>query len=184
MTAVLGPSGGGKTTLGATMLGLCSPAAGRVTWLGRLLDRRRRSDLRQSFQKLHQDPRTVFAADRRLGDSLADLVRIAPAAVGTALPPLLDRLGIAPALLVRRPGEVSGGEAQRIALARVLALRPALMVADEPCSRLDPPTQAATLLLLRELVDQAGLAVMLITHDRAVAARLADATVALEPQRG
>jgi ABC-type dipeptide/oligopeptide/nickel transport system ATPase subunit len=162
------------------MLGLCPPDAGSITWLGRKLDRRRRYELRRQFQELHQDPTTVFAAQRRLGHSLDDLARIDPGA-RRALPGLLERLRVSPDLLSRRPGEVSGGDSQRIALARALALRPVLMVADEPCSRLDPPTQAEALHLLRELVDDSGMAVLLITHDQTAAAALADATIDLAP---
>ena len=175
MTAVLGPSGLGKTTLGDTVLGLARPRGGRMLWFGRALDREHLHRLRPRFQKLHQDPTAVFPANRRIGDSLADLRRLPDgAAVAARLPALLDRLRLRPALLDRRPDAVSGGEAQRLALARVLALRPALLVADEPASRLDPPVQADALHLLRSLADQDGLAVMLITHDRTAAAALAD----------
>jgi peptide/nickel transport system ATP-binding protein len=76
---------------------------------------------------------------------------------------------------------VSGGEAQRLALARVLAPRPALLVADEPSSRLDPPVQAAALDLLGSLADADGLAVLLITHDHAVAEKMADGVLTLSP---
>ena len=180
LTALLGRSGVGKTTLGDTVLGLCPPDAGRITWLGRTLDRRRRRELRPQFQKLHQDPTTVFATQRTLGESLGDLARISSDA-RRALPVLLERLRVSSDLLSRRPGEVSGGEAQRIALARTLALRPVLLVADEPCSRLDPPTQAEALHLLRELVDDDGLAVLLITHDHTAADALADVKIDLAP---
>lgn len=183
MTALLGPSGIGKTTLGDTLLALAPPAAGRLCWLGRPLDTRLRQSLRTRFQKLHQDPTRVFPRQRPLGESLADLARLRPG-TAPALPPLLERLGISPALLRRPPEAVSGGEAQRVALARLLALRPALLVADEPCSRLDPPTRRAALHLLRGLADEEGLGVLLITHDAAAARALADATLSLGPPGG
>ena len=180
VTALLGPSGVGKTTLGDTMLGLLRPVPGRVNWLNRKLDRKTRRDLRPRFQKLHQDPTSVFAPDRAIGDSLADL-RLLPggAEMVRGVPALLDRLQVPARLLDRRPGEVSGGEAQRLALARVLATRPALLVADEPASRLDAPVQAAALHLLRSLADEDDLAVLLITHDHAAAAAIAEDLVTM-----
>ncbi len=179
VTTLLGPSGAGKTTLGDTLLGLAPPAGGRVTWFGAALDQKRRQTLRPRFQKLHQDPTTVFPAGRRFGDSLADLRRLPDGrAATTRLAELMERLRVSPTLLQRFPGEVSGGEAQRLALARVLALRPALLVADEPCSRLDRPVQAATMQLLRDLSDD-GLAVLLISHDLPFTETISDATVAL-----
>jgi peptide/nickel transport system ATP-binding protein len=180
VTALLGPSGVGKTTLGDTMLGLLRPVAGRVNWLNRKLDRRTRRDLRPRFQKLHQDPTSVFPPDRAIGDSLADLRLLSGGAeMVRDVPALLDRLQVPARLLDRRPGEVSGGEAQRLALARVLATRPALLVADEPASRLDAPVQAAALHLLRLLADEDDLAVLLITHDHAAAAAIAEDLVAM-----
>ena len=179
VTGLLGPSGSGKTTLGDTLLGLLRPASGQVRWLGRRLDRRSLRDLRPRFQKLHQDPTTVFAPGCTVGDSLADAGRLPGAAAMRMLPGLLDRLGLAGGLLDRRPGALSGGELQRLALARVLLARPALLVADEPSSRLDPPVQAAALHLLRGLADTDGMAVLLITHDERVAAAMADGSVVL-----
>ncbi len=158
VSAVLGPSGCGKTTLGDTLLGLAPPASGQVTWLGRSLDKKRRRTLRPRFQKLHQDPTTVFPSARSFGDTLSDLRRL--------------------------PGEVSGGEAQRIALARLLVLHPAMLVADEPCSRLDMPVQAETMALLRGLADEHGLSVLLITHDAQMARGVADAALRLRVTSG
>ena len=180
VTALLGPSGGGKTTLGDTLLGLAPPLEGRVAWFDRPLGRSVLRALRPRFQKLHQDPTTVFPPGRRFTDSLADLRRLRDGTTAARrMSALLDRLHIPAALLDRRPDEVSGGEAQRLALARVLALRPALLVADEPSSRLDLAVQAEVLTVLRGLADADGLSVLLVTHDAAVARGLADITLRL-----
>ncbi len=180
VTALLGRSGAGKTTLGDTLLGLAPPVAGRVTWFGSTLDRQRRRALRPRFQKLHQDPTAVFPAGRCFSESLADLRRLPDGRdAARRLPALLEQLRVSASLLGRYPGEVSGGEAQRLALARVLAVRPALLVADEPCSRLDRPVQAATMALLRSLADDTGLSVLLISHDRSFTDAVADTALHL-----
>ena len=184
MLAILGPSGSGKTTLGDTVLGLSRPRAGRLSWFGRALDAGHIRRLRPRFQKMHQDPTAVFPPGRTLRDCMADLRHLADgAAIRSRVPGLLDQLHVNPSLLGRTIDAVSGGEAQRVALARVLAMRPACLVADEPGSRLDPPVQMEALTLLRGLADSEGLAIMLITHDHQVAAALADAELKLAPAR-
>jgi peptide/nickel transport system ATP-binding protein len=92
---------------------------------------------------------------------------------------LIARLGLAPALLACRPDAVSGGGLQRLALARILAMRPAVILADEPTSRLDLLTQAQVLGLLGEEADATGTAVVLVTHNAEIAARWADRGISL-----
>jgi ABC-type glutathione transport system ATPase component len=174
---VTGRSGGGKTTLGNVLLGLQPPAAGTVAWQGidpyrqRVAARR----LRQRYQKLHQDPASVFLPGRSFARQFADLAEVTEGLVlDAALPPLLERLKLDAKLLRRLPGEVSGGEAQRLALARLLLMKPALIVADEPTSRLDPLVQRQTIALLREIVASEQLGLVLISHDRGLLAATAD----------
>lgn len=180
--AVTGPSGTGKTTLGNVLLGLQRPSCGRVAWRGcdPYRDPAAARRMRRCFQKLHQDPGTVFVPHRPLGLQLLDVVgRGREAEAAARLPALLDRLRLRPALLGRRVGEVSGGEAQRMALARLLLIGPQLIVADEPTSRLDPIVQRETMLLLRELVEEDGLSLILISHHAALVAAVADTCLAL-----
>jgi peptide/nickel transport system ATP-binding protein len=87
---------------------------------------------------------------------------------------LRERLGLPAALLERRPAAVSGGELQRLALLRVMLLEPALLFADEPSSRLDPITQREVLRLLQIELDTHGTALLLVTHDAALAAHMAE----------
>lgn len=172
-----GRSGCGKTTLGNILLGLRPPAAGHVSWQGvePYRDRAGARRLRQRYQKLHQDPASVFLPGRSFARQFGDLAEVVPGlALDDALPPLLERLRLDRKLLGRRPGEVSGGEAQRLALARILLLKPALIVADEPTSRLDPLVQRETMALLSEIVASEGLGLVLISHDRALLAATAD----------
>ena len=170
--ALTGPSGCGKTTLGNILLGLRRPDAGEVTWAGAdpYRDPASLRRLRRRYQKLHQDPVSAFVPHRTIGRQIADLADVIPDLVlADALPPLLQRLKLNAALLGRYPGEVSGGEAQRAALARVLLMEPSLIVADEPTSRLDPLVQKETMDLLRDVIDERGMGMILIAHDLALA---------------
>lgn len=177
-----GPSGCGKTTLGNVLLGLQPPSAGHVAWQGLdpYRDRAGARRLRRHYQKLHQDPVGVFLPHRPLARQFADLAEVVPGiALDRDLPPLLDRLRLDSRLLARLPGEISGGEAQRLALARLLLMKPALIVADEPTSRLDPLVQRETIGLLREIVASEELGLVLISHDRALLAATADEVLTL-----
>lgn len=160
--AVTGASGTGKTTLGNVLLGLAPIQAGRVERGNGLAALR--------FQKLYQDPAAAFAPHQTMRCALRDVVRRHGLA-WTAVEMLLDRLRLAPGLLDRRPDQISGGELQRFALARVLLVDPVFLFADEPTSRLDPITQQEVMALLVALVRERGMAMLLVTHDRALATR-------------
>jgi peptide/nickel transport system ATP-binding protein len=172
VVALTGPSGTGKSTLGNILLGLVPPEAGTV---------RRAAGLAPfALQKLYQDPLAAFAPAMALGDALAAVIR------RHRLDPVLatrlrERLRLPPALLARRPDQVSGGELQRFALLRALLLDPVLLFADEPTSRLDLVTQADVMALLREVVADTGMALLLVTHDAAMAGKVARRAVALRP---
>ena len=170
--AVTAPSGFGKTTLLDTLAGLLPPRAGEVRRHGR-------AAAPFALQKLYQDPPAAFPPRARLSETLGDVERrhgLPPGRIGS----LMARLGLAPELLARRPAEVSGGELQRLALARVLALRPGVILADEPTSRLDPVTQRAVMETLAEAAAEAGAGVLLVTHNATIARRWAGAVLALD----
>lgn len=164
IVAVTGPSGCGKTTLGHVLLGLAQADSGTVHRPGA-----RRP---HAFQKLYQDPPAAFAPSRRLRDSLADLITRHRLSLDDARA-LMRELKLAPALLDRLPAQVSGGELQRFALLRVLLLKPAFILADEPTSRLDPVMQKITMALLCASAAAHRFGVMLVTHDAAIAAQAA-----------
>jgi len=159
--ALTGPSGAGKTTLGNALLRLTavdhgSVAHSRATAGGRL-------------QKLYQDPALSFPRRVRLETAMRDVVRrhgVGADRVGS----LLEKVGLPREILRRRPGQVSGGELQRIAIVRAMLPRPALIFADEATSRLDLATQATTMDILMTEVEDNGCALLLVTHDTALAA--------------
>ncbi len=171
IVAVSGPSGSGKTTFGNIVLGLTKPDRGRVLRAAGLAP--------TAFQKIQQDPGAAFAPRVTLRQSLRDLVRL-HRLDWAKLETLLARMGLAPALLDRLPHQVSGGELQRIALARVLLMRPALIFADEPTSRLDPVTQREVFALLTEHVAASGCALLLVTHDIDIANSVASRRIVLD----
>lgn len=168
--ALTGPSGSGKTTLGQLLLGLARPDAGQVQRAAGLPA--------TALQKLYQDPLAAFAPQVPLQASFDDVLR-RHRLDATRLPSLLGRLGLSPALLARRPAAVSGGELQRLALARVLLLQPAVLLADEPTSRLDPLVQRQTWDVLHQALVDTGCALLLVTHDDTLAAALTARQVVL-----
>ena len=170
IVAITGESGAGKTTFGNLLLGLSRPDAGTVTRAAGLP--------RTAFQKLYQDPAAAFAPGVTVETALRDVVQLHGLA-WDAVPPLLARLRLGAHLLARLPSQVSGGELQRFALARVLLLKPALIFADEPTSRLDPITQQETLALLLETASASGCAVLLVTHDAQIARAVAQRQIRL-----
>jgi len=171
--AVVGPSGSGKSSLIAVAAGLERPTAGRVSLLGQdlgRLDEDGRARLRRGrvslvFQSFHLLPN--MTAEENVSAPLeiagrADATQIARA--------WLDRVGLAPRLR-HYPHQLSGGEQQRVALARALAARPALLFADEPTGNLDAENAAAVAAMMFDLVAEAHAALVLVTHDPALAAR-------------
>jgi len=173
IVAATGRSGCGKTSLGNVLLGLLAPQSGIV--------RRVSGADAHRFQKLYQDPVSAFASGSPLGVALDDVCRRHGLPLD-APSRILARLRIHPYLLLRRPDQVSGGELQRIALARVLLVDPAFLFADEPTSRLDPIIQQEVMDLLREVVAERRLAMLLVTHDAALAAGMTAKAVRVDAQ--
>ena len=172
--AITGPSGSGKTSLLDVLAGLLSPVTGYVT--------RGASVSSTGIQKIYQDPPAAFPPRVTLGRSLRDVTE-RHNVNWTVMLQLLKRLKVTSDLLERRPNTVSGGELQRIALARVLSITPSVLLADEPTSRLDPITQAETMALIAETAAESGIAVVLVTHDAAIAERWASRQLALTSNR-
>jgi ABC-type dipeptide/oligopeptide/nickel transport system ATPase subunit len=187
--AVVGPSGAGKSTLAEVVLGLHRPAAGTVrvhgnTWCapGTPPHRARR----RLVQGVPQDPgaalvpgwsvrRSIDLALRRLGTETDSSTTVQRAVHQAA-----DLAGLERELLQRRPSELSGGQAQRAALTRALAVGPSVLVADEPTSALDPDTATQVASSLLTAVQERGIALLLVTHDPDLARRCTSTTT-IEP---
>jgi len=171
---LVGESGSGKTTLGRAVLGLAAPTGGAIRFEGRDITHaspRDRRALARDIQVVFQDPYTSLNPALQIADILAEPL-IAQGtnpieARRTALT-LLDRVGMPSNSAERYPREFSGGQRQRVAIARALALRPKLIVCDEPVSALDLTTQARVMDLFIELQRETGVAYLFITHDLSV----------------
>ena len=178
---LVGESGCGKTTIGRMLVGLEQPTEGTVSFegssfraMGRLAFRRRRRDLQMMFQD------SAAALDPRMTVAACVAEPLVAQGVGTAaerrevVAELLDAVGLPADAAGRYPHEFSGGQRQRIAMARALALRPRVVVADEPVSALDISVQAQILNLMRSLQDRFGLTYVVISHDLSLLKYLAD----------
>jgi peptide/nickel transport system ATP-binding protein len=186
---VVGESGSGKTTLGRAVLQMI-PYEGHVLLDGAdfsVLHGVARRAQRRKIQVVFQDPRESLNPRIKIGDIIAEPIRLnndtSRAEERKQVETLLTRVGLNPEIAARLPGAVSGGEAQRIAIARALAAEPALIVLDEPTSSLDVSTQAMLLNLLKDLSTGKDLSYILISHDFAVVSYMADRIAVLNAGR-
>ena len=178
---LVGESGCGKSTLCRAILQLTEPTSGSVRFAGEELVGRSRRDLRplrREMQMVFQDPFASLNPRKRVGQIIGDPLELHGLAKGAELKrqvrELLDRVGLQPEHYNRYPHEFSGGQRQRIGIARALALRPKLIVADEPVSALDVSVQAQIINLLEELQDEFGLSYLFVAHDLGVVRHVSD----------
>ena len=176
-----GESGCGKSTLGRTIVRLLPPSAGDVVFQGRSIGRlgaRALRPLRREMQMVFQDPYASLNPRKRVGSIIGDPMKIH--GLGDRrerrqlVQELLETVGLSPEHYNRFPHEFSGGQRQRIGVARALALRPKLVVADEPVSALDVSIQAQMINLLDELQDEFRLTYIFIAHDLGVVRHVSD----------
>jgi peptide/nickel transport system ATP-binding protein len=176
---IVGESGSGKTTLARCLVGLETPTAGRILIDGidasdyRRLDWSARRQLRRQVQMIFQDPYSSLNPVRTVGATLREALTLGPEP-RTTVTALLALVGLPAEYAVRKPVALSGGERQRVALARSLALRPRVIVCDEPVSALDVSVQAQILNLFTALREELGLGYLFITHDLAVVRQVVD----------
>jgi oligopeptide transport system ATP-binding protein len=184
---VVGESGGGKSTLARAVLALLRPSAGEVVWMGRELLTLGAGELRAlrgELQIVFQDP--AGALDPRMTVSeivgeplLVHRRQLDPAARAQAIAATLRRVELGMELSGRYPHELSGGQCQRVSIARAMILKPRLLVCDEPLSALDAPTQREILALLEGLRRESGMSLLFVSHDLAVVRRLCERVLVL-----
>lgn len=181
--ALLGPSGSGKSTLLNLLAGLDRPTSGSVIVEERdlaqmssdQLARYRRNDVGMVFQAFHLIPTMTIMENVELPMRFAEVERPERA---QRVRESLERVGLGKRLQ-HRPAELSGGEQQRVSLARALANRPSLLLADEPTGNLDSRTGEDILSLIREVSLSLGMTVVMVTHERALAERFAERLIFL-----
>jgi oligopeptide/dipeptide ABC transporter ATP-binding protein len=178
---LVGESGCGKSTLGRTILALQRPSSGRVVLRGQDLFALQPEKLKQQrryAQLVFQNPKTCFDPRRTVGASVRmalDIQQVLrPAERDEAVAAIFSRVGLRPEHRARYPHELSGGQLQRIGLARALILKPELIVCDEPVSALDVSVQAQILNLMKDLQAEFQLGLLFISHNLAVVEYIAD----------
>ena len=173
---VVGESGCGKSTLARAVLRLVEPTGGAVTWLGSTLTGASQSDLKKSrrdLQIVFQDPFASLDPRMTIGQSIGEPLTVFEPSMNRKarqerIRTIMPRVGLDPALINRYPHELSGGQNQRVGIARAMILQPKLVICDEAVSALDVSVQAQIIDLLIELQAEFGLSMIFISHDLAV----------------
>ena len=158
---IVGESGSGKSTIAKALIGIEKPSAGKITCRAK------------SVQMVFQDAVGSLNPRMTVKQALEEVLKIKRNARQTAAG-LLDIVGLSAAVLGQYPREMSGGQCQRVSIARALACEPEVLIADEPVSALDVSVQARILNLLRDLRRNLGLSIILIAHDLAVVKNVCD----------
>ena len=178
---VFGKSGIGKSTLAKILCGVCPPDAGRILLDNRCLvsnDRPYDRRLGISIQMVYQQPYATLDPRQKIGSGFRELIRyhrFAPKGKEQALTEeILTKVGLEPQILSHLPHQISGGEAQRVAIARCLLFQPRLLILDEATSMLDVSTQANVLGVVRRLMHANGGSILLISHDEGLVNSICD----------
>jgi len=173
---VVGESGCGKSTLGRGILQLLEPTEGTVVWFGdhiEGLSAVKMIPYRKQLQIIFQDPLASLNPRMTIGDIIAEPLtvhypQLSPGERKQKVRTMMERVGLLPLMINRYPHEFSGGQCQRIGVARAMILEPRLIVCDEPVSALDVSIQAQIINLIKELQDSFGLSLIFISHDLSI----------------
>ncbi|MBJ7379721.1 MAG: dipeptide ABC transporter ATP-binding protein [Polynucleobacter sp.] len=172
---LVGESGCGKSTVGRTILKLIEPTRGEILWQGERIDELSRSEMvpyRKEIQAVFQDPYSSLNPRMRAADIVSEPLRnfekLSQEAGRERVAALFERVGLRPDQMVRYPHEFSGGQRQRLGIARALSVKPKLIMCDEPVSALDVSVQAQVINLLGDLQQEFGVSYLFIAHDLAV----------------
>ncbi|AMO46727.1 Nickel ABC transporter, ATP-binding protein NikE [Enterobacter sp. FY-07] len=185
--ALLGRSGCGKSTLARLLVGLETPNEGNVVWQGTplsRLDARARKAFRRDIQMVFQDPISAVNPRKTVRDILREplrhLLKLSKTEQQARITQLLDDVELESTLLDKRPPQLSGGQLQRVCLARALAVEPTLLILDEAVSSLDLVLQAGVIRLLKRLQERSGVACLFITHDLRLVERFCQRVMVME----
>ncbi|MHA6267385.1 oligopeptide/dipeptide ABC transporter ATP-binding protein [uncultured Aliiroseovarius sp.] len=173
---IVGESGCGKSTLARAIMRMVPSEAGTVLWLGNDLLTLSKRDMRvhrKEMQMIFQDPLASLNPRMTIGQIVSEPLKthhpnLSPSEVKERVREVLDRVGILPNMINRYPHEFSGGQCQRIGIARALIVKPQLIICDEPVSALDVSIQAQVINLLMEIQEEMGLSLIFIAHDLSV----------------
>ncbi|MFZ7109865.1 murein tripeptide/oligopeptide ABC transporter ATP binding protein OppF [Avibacterium avium] len=179
---VVGESGCGKSTLARSIIGLVKAAGGNILWLGKDLSQQSEKqwhDTRKDIQMIFQDPLASLNPRMTIGNIIAEPLKIyfphlSAQEVKDRVQAMMLKVGLLPNLINRYPHEFSGGQCQRIGIARALIIEPKLIICDEPVSALDVSIQAQVVNLLKSLQKEMGLSLIFIAHDLAVVKHISD----------
>lgn len=185
---LIGESGSGKTTTSRIIAGLLQPDTGTVTfrgepWVAAGLQERTRRARRRFMALIYQDPLSSFDPRWTVFDILSDALLVTGVPVTNhklRITELLERVRLPPGIAGHRPAGMSGGQRQRVAIARAVAVKPDLLICDEPVSALDVSVQDQVLTLLEELQDDLGLSCLFISHDMGVIRRMCDDVMVMQ----
>lgn len=179
---IVGESGSGKSTLARAILRLLSTSEGEVSWLGSDLigmDADQMKKARQDLQIVFQDPMASLNPSMTIGSSIMEPLRIFAPELSreerrAKVEAIMDRVGLPKSMINRYPHELSGGQNQRVGIARAVIMNPKLVICDEAVSALDVSIQAQIIDLLRELQKDMGLSLIFISHDLSVVRNISD----------
>lgn len=177
---LVGESGSGKTTTGRAIIGLNKITSGKVLFEGQDITDLRRSkmDARRDIQMIFQDPYSTLNPKKRVFDIVSEPLRnyenLSKGEEKKRVQELLELVGLSPESIHKYPHEFSGGQRQRIGIARAIALKPKLIIADEPVSALDVSVQAQVLNFMQEIQQELGLTYLFISHDLGIIRHMCD----------
>ena len=177
---LVGESGSGKTTTGRAIIGLNKITSGKVLFEGQDITDLSRSkmDARRDIQMIFQDPYSTLNPKKRVLDIVAEPLRnyekLSKGEERKRVQELLELVGLSPESIHKYPHEFSGGQRQRIGIARAIALKPKLIIADEPVSALDVSVQAQVLNFMQEIQQELGLTYLFISHDLGIIRHMCD----------
>ena len=177
---LVGESGSGKSTIGKAIIGLEKIKDGTITYEGKVIEKRRsrKSDYNQNIQMIFQDSLSSLNPKKRIIDIIAEPLRnfenLTDNEERKRVSELLEIVGMTDDALYKYPHEFSGGQRQRIGVARAVAIKPKLIIADEPVSALDLSVQAQVLNYMKEIQKQFGLSYLFISHDLGVVKHMCD----------